>query len=78
MCKLDGTKCDNCLEYRIETDSGMSFEFTLDPSDLDNDVMKSWLLSTENVDAVLVRNVGNVVWTVYTYEEYAEEVGLNL
>lgn len=77
MCKLDGTKCDNCLEYRVSTDSGMIFEFTLDPNDLDNSVIKTWLLSTAFVDVVEVRNVGNVVWSAYTLEEYEEETGIN-
>lgn len=78
MCKLDGTKCDNCLEYRVITDSGAVLEFTFDPNDADNDVIKTWLFATECVESVEMRNVGSVVWSVFTREEFEEEVGINL
>lgn len=70
MCKLDGKKCDNCVEVVVHTDSGFDFEFTYDPRDRDNDVIRTWLMATGFVDAIDIRNAGNVVWSVITKEEW--------
>lgn len=70
MCKLDGTKCDTCYEVIVNTDSGMDLEFTYDRKDQDNDILKSWLFATGNVDGILIRNVGSYVWSSITKEEW--------
>ena len=72
MCKLDGTKCDTCYEIIVHTDSGMDLEFTYDRRDQDNDIMKSWLFATGNVDGLLIRNVGDTVWSSITREEWED------
>jgi hypothetical protein len=72
MCKLDGAKCDNCFEVVVETDSGMTLEFTYDPKDKDNDILRTWLFATGFVDGVLVRGVGDTVWTTMTKEEWED------
>lgn len=69
MCRLDGTKCDNCLEVRVNTDSGMVLSFTYDPTELDNSVLTTWLMSTGFVDSYEQRNVGDIVWSVVFKEE---------
>lgn len=78
MCKLDGTKCDTCIEIQVMTDSGMELEFTYDPRDKDNEVLKTWLFSTECVETILIRNVGDFVWSSISRDEWEDEVGLNL
>lgn len=70
MCKLDGTKCDTCLEVQIMTDSGMELQFTYDPRDKDNDILKSWFFATDFVETILIRNVGDFVWTALTKDEW--------
>lgn len=80
MCKLDGTKCDNCVEYQAEivwgahSEHGNSrFEFTLDPRDGDNQNIMEWLFTVANARIVSVRSVGDVVWSDITKEEW--EIG---
>jgi hypothetical protein len=71
MCSIDNTKhCDNCLEVVVETDSGFTLEFTYDPRDKDNDILRTWLFATGFVDGVLVRGVGDTVWSSMTKEEW--------
>jgi hypothetical protein len=78
MCKLDGTKCDTCLEIQVITDAGMTLEFTYDPREQDNSVLKTWLFATDFVDGILVRGVGDTVWSSLTRQEWLDEVGNNL
>lgn len=74
MCSLETlAKCDTCLEYEVMTDSGMVLRFTLDPRDKDNSIIKTWLFATDFVDYILVRNVGDFVWSTITKEEWLEE-----
>ena len=72
MCKLDGTKCNTCIEVVVHSDSGMDFELTYDPRDKDNSVIKTWLFATGNVDGLLIRNVGDTVWSSTTREEWED------
>lgn len=78
MCKLDGTKCDTCVEVQVMTDAGMTLEFTYDPRDKDNSILKTWFFATDCVDGLLIRKVGDFVWTTYTKQEWLDEVGNNL
>lgn len=79
MCDLATSKtCDTCVEYIVHTDSGMDLEFTLDPRDKDNDIIKSWLFATEYVLSIDTRKVGDTAWSTFTYEEWSGETGLNL
>lgn len=70
MCKLDGTKCDTCLEITVETDSGIILNFNYDERDVDNDTFTTWLFSTGCVDGIEVRSVGGTVWSSMTKEEW--------
>jgi hypothetical protein len=70
MCKLDGTKCDTCYEVVVHTDSGMDLEFTYDARDKDNDIIKPWLFATDYVDSISIRQVGGVIWSVMTKEDW--------
>ena len=72
MCKLDGTKCDTCYEVVVHTDSGMDLEFTYDPRDRDNSILKTWLFATDFVDSIDIRSVGDYVWSVITKEEWQD------
>lgn len=78
MCKLDGTKCDTCLEIQVMIDAGMTLEFTYDPREQDNSILKTWLFATDCVDGILVRGVGDTVWSSMTRQEWLDEVGNNL
>lgn len=71
MCSIDGKKCDTCFEVQVMTDSGMELRFTYDPRDLDNDIIRTWLMATGFVDYIMVRNVGDFVWSTLTKEEWA-------
>lgn len=71
MCSIEtDKKCDTCIEIQVMSDSGFEFEFTYDPRDKDNDVIRTWLFATDNVDYLLIRNVGDFVWTTLTKEEW--------
>lgn len=72
MCKLDGTKCDTCYEVVVHTDSGFDLEFTYDPRDRDNSILKTWLFATDFVDSIDIRSVGDYVWSVITKEEWQD------
>jgi hypothetical protein len=74
MCKLDGTKCDTCYEVVVNTENGLSFEFTFDDRDKNNQYLTNHWFAFGHAESIEVRSVGGTVWSVITKQEWEEEI----